>query len=203
MSLMNFTRRSLLHGAAGFALASKLRGFAASSPLFEEVPASSSGISWIHENAISPERYLPETMGPGVAFLDYDNDGWMDIYLVNSGASDFWTPKTPVRNALYKNNRDGTFSDVTLKAGVAGGSFGMGVVVGDYDNDGWPDLLVSSVRDAPSSITTITMARLPTSPKRPVSLHKGGRPAASGSITTTMGVSIFFCANPCRLRQHT
>ena len=82
-------------------------------------------------------------MGPGCAFLDYDNDGWMDIYLVNSGPSDLWTPSKPVRNALYRNNRDGTFSDVTDKAGVGGGSFGMGVAVGDYNNDGYPDLLIT------------------------------------------------------------
>src|SRR5215510_12454399 len=56
-------------------------------PVFEEIPGSASGITWVHDNAISPDRYLPETMGPGCAFLDYDNDGWMDIYLVNSGTS--------------------------------------------------------------------------------------------------------------------
>jgi len=93
---------------------------------------------------MSPDRYLPETMGPGVAFLDYDNDGWMDIYMVNSGSCDFFKPKTPLRNALYRNNRDGTFTDVTEKAGVGGGTFGMGVAVGDYDNDGYPDILVTS-----------------------------------------------------------
>src|SRR3989442_1343760 len=113
-------------------------------PIFEEIPPSTSGVTWVHDNAISPERYLPETMGPGVAFLDYDNDGWMDIYLVNSGASDFFTPKTPLKNALYHNNHDGTFADVTDKAGVAGGSFGMGVAVGDYNNDGYPDIFVTS-----------------------------------------------------------
>jgi hypothetical protein len=78
-----------------------------------------------------------------VAFLDYDNDGWMDIYLVNSGPSDFYRPKASLRNALYRNNRDGTFADVTSKAGVAGGTFGMGAAVGDYDNDGFPDLFVT------------------------------------------------------------
>ena len=83
-------------------------------------------------------------MGPGCAFLDFDNDGWMDIYMVNSGPSDFWTPPKPIRNVLYKNNRDGTFTDVTEKAGVSGGTFGMGVAVGDYDNDGWPDIFVTS-----------------------------------------------------------
>ena len=93
---------------------------------------------------MSQRRHLPETMGAGVAFLDYDNDGWMDLYMVNSGPCDFYTPAKPVRNALYKNNRDGTFTDVTEKAGVRGGTFGMGAAAGDYDNDGWPDLFVTS-----------------------------------------------------------
>ncbi len=108
------------------------------------MPPSSTGIEWTHDNAMSDNRYLPETLGPGCAFLDYDNDGWMDIYLVNSGPCDFWKPPKPIRNALYKNNRDGTFTDVTEKAGVTGGTFGMGVAVGDYDNDGWPDIFVTS-----------------------------------------------------------
>jgi len=113
-------------------------------PLFEEISPQASGIRWVHENAISDQRYLPETLGPGVAFLDYDSDGWTDIYLVNSGPCDFYRPKQPLTNALYRNNRDGTFTDVTGKAGVAGGTFGMGVAVGDYDNDGFPDLFVTS-----------------------------------------------------------
>jgi hypothetical protein len=113
-------------------------------PLFAEVPPSVSGIQWVHENAMSDSRFLPEALGPGCAFLDYDNDGWMDIFLVNSGPSDFWKPSNRVRNALYKNNRDGTFSDVTEKAGVSGSQFGMGVAVGDYDNDGWPDIFVTA-----------------------------------------------------------
>ena len=113
-------------------------------PLFEEVPAAKSGLHWVHTNAMSAERYLPETMGPGVAFLDYDNDGWMDVFMVNSGPSDFFKPAKPLKNALYRNNRDGTFTDVTDKAGVAGGTFGMGAVVGDYDNDGYPDILVTA-----------------------------------------------------------
>src|SRR5437667_9480392 len=111
---------------------------------FEEVPASKSGITWVHNNAHSNDRYLPETVGAGCAFFDYDNDGWMDIYLVNSGPSDFYTTKTPLKNALYRNNHDGTFTDVTDKAGVAGGTFGMGVAAGDYDGDGWDDLYVTS-----------------------------------------------------------
>jgi enediyne biosynthesis protein E4 len=110
---------------------------------FEEVPASASGISWVHTAGKSPEKYLPETSGAGCAFLDYDNDGWMDIYLVNSGRCDFYDPNPPLRNALYRNNRDGTFTDVTEKAGVAGGGYGQGVAVGDYNGDGFPDLYVT------------------------------------------------------------
>jgi hypothetical protein len=114
-------------------------------PLFEEVPTSVSGITWVHDAGVSPEHYLPETLPPGCAFLDYDNDGWMDIFLVNSGPSDFFKPRKPIRNALYKNNRDGTFTDVTEKAGVAGGvSFGMGAAVADFNNDGLADILVTA-----------------------------------------------------------
>jgi hypothetical protein len=139
-----FNRRHffLFSGAAGLTLLSGATQ--PDRPVFEEVPSASSGITWVHDNAASPEHYLPETMGPGCAFLDYDNDGWMDIYLVNSGPCDFFTPKKPIRNALYKNNRDGTFTDVTEQAGVSGGTFGMGVAVGDFDNDGFPDLFVTA-----------------------------------------------------------
>jgi hypothetical protein len=144
---MKFTRRDWIRLATSAGAAGLLRGpmaLAQRQPLFAEVPPSSSGITWRHENAMSPSRFLPETLGPGCAFLDFDNDGWMDIFLVNSGPSDFWKPSKPVRNALYKNNRDGTFTDVTEKAGVGGAYFGMGVAVGDYDNDGWPDLFVTA-----------------------------------------------------------
>ena len=145
---MNFSRRGLLRfgllaGAANAFRVSAEAAPAPNGPLFTEVPASASGITWAHENAMSPSRFLPEALGPGCAFLDYDNDGWMDIFLVNSGPSDFWKPAKPVRNALYKNNRDGTFTDVTEKAGVVGGGYGMGAAVGDYNGDGFPDLYVT------------------------------------------------------------
>lgn len=117
-------------------------------PLFEAVAASVSGITWRHVNGRSPNYYLPETTGAGCAFLDYDNDGWMDIYLVNSGRCDFYDPRPPLHNALYHNNRDGTFTDVTEKAGLLGGGYGMGVAIGDYDNDGLPDLLLTQYGSA-------------------------------------------------------
>src|SRR6266581_9802350 len=145
---MNFSRRGFLRLGMAVGAAKALRipvqaPEATGAPLFREVAPSSSGINWVHENAMSDNRYLPETLGPGGAFLDYDNDGWMDIYLVNSGPCDFWNPPKPLRNALYHNNRDGTFTDFTEKAGVPGGGYGMGVAAGDYNGDGFPDLYVT------------------------------------------------------------
>jgi hypothetical protein len=110
---------------------------------FEDV-TKKSGITWVHSNAQSAARHLPETVGAGCAFLDYDNDGWMDIFFVNSGSSDFFTPTTALRSALYRNNHDGTFTDVTIQAGLTRDSFGMGVAAGDYDGDGFQDLYLTS-----------------------------------------------------------
>src|SRR5215471_4263813 len=145
------SRRSflqLLGSAGGFALVPSLRPesllpSAVPSAPFEEVLSSASGVTWAHVSGRSPMAHLPETVGAGCAFFDYDNDGWMDIYLVNSGPCDFYQPSPPLRNALYRNNRDGTFTDVTQHAGVQGNAYGMGVGVGDYDRDGFPDLYVT------------------------------------------------------------
>jgi enediyne biosynthesis protein E4 len=134
-----------LAGLVGLSPLARLRAFRQAPPIFEEITPALSGITWTHQNAMSANRYLPETMGPGVAFVDYDNDGWMDIFMVNSGATDFYQPPAPLKNALYRNNRDGTFTDVTDKAGVAGGrEFGMGCAIADYDNDGHQDILVTA-----------------------------------------------------------
>src|SRR5437016_3808796 len=147
LGLIGFGGASLA-GAAGIFAWSDLtfaqRGARTGSPrAFEQIPPSVSGITWVHRNGRSAEMFLPETTGAGCAFFDYDNDGWMDIYLVNSGKCDFYDPRPPLRNALYHNNRNGTFTDVTEKAGVAGGGYGMGVAVGDYNGDGFPDLYVT------------------------------------------------------------
>src|SRR3989449_10493272 len=146
--LSALSRRRFLRGLAGSAgLYALSRGAMGRDPqavsVFEEIPPSVSGIHWTHNAARSPQKYLPEATGPGCAFLDYDNDGWLDIYLVNSGKCDFYDPSPPLRNALYRNNRDGTFTDVTGKAGVAAGGYGQGVAVGDYDGDGFPDIYLT------------------------------------------------------------
>ena len=114
-----------------------------STVIFEDVTRRS-GITWSHNNAQSQERHLPETVGAGCAFLDYDRDGWLDIFFVNSGPADFFTPTTPLKNALYRNNRDGTFTDVTVSAGLSQTGFGMGVAASDFDGDGFDDLYITN-----------------------------------------------------------
>ncbi len=121
--------------------------FATGSPdsrfAFREIAPRESGITWVHQNAHSEKRYLPETTGAGVAVLDYNNDGRMDILFVNSGTSAFYAPPAKLHHALYRNNGDGTFTDVTEQAGITGDIFGMGAAVGDYDGDGWPDIFLT------------------------------------------------------------
>jgi hypothetical protein len=116
-----------------------------SKPLFREVNPAESGIRWTHQNGRSEHRYLPETTGAGVAIFDYNNDGWMDIFLVNSGTSTFYSPATPLRSALYRNNHDGTFTDVAKEAGITTDIYGMGVAIGDYDGDGYQDIFISGM----------------------------------------------------------
>src|SRR6202048_4714723 len=102
------------------------------------------GITFLQDSTQTDEKYYLETMGTGVGWLDYDQDGLMDLFFVQSAATDIFKPPKPLRSALYHNNGDGTFTDVTEKAGVGGeGHYGQGVAVGDYDNDGYPDLYVT------------------------------------------------------------
>lgn len=109
--------------------------------------ATPSGIGSFKHRAGSPEKsYLPETIGSGVAVVDYDNDGWLDIYLLNALSEQARASGAVAPNpaALFRNNRDGTFTDVTARAGVANGRWGVGVCSGDIDNDGWTDLYVTN-----------------------------------------------------------
>jgi len=127
-----------------------LLALAAASPspspiLFEEI-ARRSGLDFLSNSDPTPNKNQPETMVAGVALLDYDNDGYLDVYFVNGAAIPSLRKEGPAYwNRLYHNNRDGTFTDVTATAGLAGAGYGMGVAVGDYDNDGWPDLYAVNV----------------------------------------------------------
>jgi hypothetical protein len=121
-------------------------GFVDSGPIvFQDVAKQAGLTSWRHVMGTEETRFILETIGSGVALLDYDNDGWLDIYLVNGSTYDAVSGKaTPPHAALFHNNHDGTFTDVAEKAGVTNDRWGFGVAVGDYDNDGWPDLYVTN-----------------------------------------------------------
>ena len=121
---------------------SLLAGPASGPIVFEEI-AQRSGLTFVSDSSPTPNKNQPETMVAGVALFDYDNDGFLDVYVVNGAAIPSLQKESPMYwNRLYHNNHDGTFTDVTEKAGVAGAGFAMGVAIGDYDNDGWPDIYV-------------------------------------------------------------
>ena len=103
--------------------------------------AQKAGLNFQHFSGSSEKTYILEGMSGGVAWIDYDRDGWLDLYLVNGGLWDeLLKGERSISNALYRNNGDGTFTDVTKKAGVENRFWGMGVAASDYDNDGWTDL---------------------------------------------------------------
>src|ERR1700722_3139431 len=132
------TRRELLLGAP-------LAFAGGSDPGFRLTNITgAAGIDFQHNSGAFDVKYLPETLGAGCAFLDYDGDGWLDILLVN-GMDWPGHKKRHSTLRLYRNNRDGTFADVTQRAGLAIEMYGMGVAVADYDNDGFPDVLITAV----------------------------------------------------------
>jgi hypothetical protein len=143
------SRRSFLLGTAGLATSGLLLDAFAASPSSDpgfrllDVTAQA-GIKFRHNSGAYGGKLLPETLGAGCAFLDYDRDGWQDILLVNGSN---WPGHNGERSTLklYRNNRNGTFSDVTRAAGLDLEMYGMGVAVGDYDNDGFPDILITCV----------------------------------------------------------
>jgi enediyne biosynthesis protein E4 len=141
--------------SGGFALHSRVLAAQSPKPAESVIPVrytdvrESAKITFQQDSTQTEEKYYLETMGTGVAWIDYDQDGLMDLYFVQSAATDLYKPPHPIRSALYHNNGDGTFADITEKAGVAGeGHYGQGVAVGDFDNDGYPDLYVTGYERA-------------------------------------------------------
>jgi hypothetical protein len=121
-------------------------GFVDKGPIvFQDVTKASGLASWRHVMGTPQKKYILETDGSGVGLIDYDNDGWLDIYLVNGSTYDALDGKvTPPHAALFHNNHDGTFTNVAAQAGVTNDRWGFGVAIGDYDNDGWPDIFVAN-----------------------------------------------------------
>jgi hypothetical protein len=121
-------------------------GFVDGAPvIFADITKQAGLDKFLHRSGTPAKATILETIGSGVALLDYDNDGWLDIYLVNGSTFAAMQGKeAPPRAMLFHNNHDGTFTDVTEKAGVANERWGFGVAVGDYDNDGWPDIYVAN-----------------------------------------------------------
>jgi hypothetical protein len=121
-------------------------GFVKTGPVvFSDIAAKAGLTTWRHTMGSPNKRVIVEATGSGVALLDYDQDGWLDIYMVNGSTFDALSGKAAAPHAaLFHNNHDGTFTDVAAKAGVTNERWGMGVAVGDYDNDGWPDLFVAN-----------------------------------------------------------
>ncbi len=113
--------------------------------VFEDVTRAAGLSGWSHTMGTAEKKLIIETNGSGVGLIDYDNDGWLDIYMVNGSTFDALDGKTTSPHAaLFHNNHDGTFTDVAAKAGVTNDRWGFGVAVADYDNDGWPDIFVSN-----------------------------------------------------------
>lgn len=113
--------------------------------VFDDATRAAGLSGWRHEMGTRQKKYILETDGSGVGLIDYDNDGWLDIYLVNGSTYDALSGKrTPPHAALFHNNHDGTFTDIAEKAGVTNDRWGFGVAVGDYDNDGWSDIFVAN-----------------------------------------------------------
>jgi hypothetical protein len=121
-------------------------GFVKDGPIiFQDVAGTAGLTSWHHTAGTPAKKLILEAKGPGVCLIDYDNDGWLDIYLVNGSNYDALDGKvTSPHAALFHNNHDGTFTDVTVKAGVANDRWGYGCAAADYDNDGWADLYVTN-----------------------------------------------------------
>src|SRR5580658_761279 len=121
-------------------------GFVKDGPvIFKDIAQQAGLTTWQHKMGTLDKKYILETTGSGVGLIDYDNDGWLDIYFVNGSTYDALNGKSESPHAaLFHNNHDGTFTDVAARAGVTNDRWGFGVAIADYDNDGWPDIFVAN-----------------------------------------------------------
>src|SRR5580698_8373834 len=121
-------------------------GFVKTGPIvFQDIAEKAGLTTWKHTMGTPEKRFIIEANGSGVGLIDYDNDGWLDIYFVNGSTYEAEAGKAPApKAALFHNNHDGTFTNVAEKAGVTNDRWGVGVAIADYDNDGWPDIYVSN-----------------------------------------------------------
>ena len=171
-------------------------------PWFVDVTAAS-GIGFRHFDPATPQHYILETMGSGLGWIDYDNDGWLDLFCVQDGPVRPASADGPLpTNKLYRNNGDGTFTDVTEAVGLARAGFGMGCAVGDFDNDGFDDLVVTYWRgvvlyhNEPDGqggrrfVDVTAKAAACTTPTGP--------PAAAGATSTATATSTCTCATTSR-----
>ncbi len=192
----HLNRRYFLGSLAGVGLAAALARAEPRLPVFKDITAAS-GIDFQCNGSPTSEKYLIETMPGGVAMFDYDGDGRLDLYFVNGAKLDDPMPagQLPDKsdpkfwNRLYHNNGDGTFTDVTRKAGVQGHSYGMGVAAGTTTTTDVPTS-TSPISDETSSTTTMVTEPLPTWPQKPVSRAEAGRRARVSSIMTGTDGSI-------------
>ena len=138
--------RLVITGSAALVFACLLGAVVSSSTIRFEDATHRSGLEFSSDSSPTPNKNQPEAMVAGVGLIDYDNDGYLDIYFVNGAAIPSLRKESDkYKNRLFHNNGDGTFTDVTDKAGVAGDGYDIGVAIGDYDNDGWQDIYVASV----------------------------------------------------------
>jgi len=150
MTMLDWPEKQMVRTIVGLflllAIVADLSGAAIENTIRFEDITSRSGVDFTADSNPTPNKNQPETMLSGLGLIDYDNDGYLDIFFINGAALPSLKKESPrFYNRLYHNNHDGTFTDVTEKAGLAGDGFDMGVAVGDYDNDGWQDIYVASV----------------------------------------------------------
>ena len=159
-------------------------------PAFSEIPSASMRDFLAARERRSSEMYLPETTGAGCAFLDYDNDGWMDIYLVNSGRCDFYDSRSAAAQCALSQQSRRHVHRRNRKGGRCGRRLRQGVAVGDYDGDGFPDMYVTAIRPKHPLSQQRRRNIHRRHRRRPASPLRDGLPARSGSTTTTTAASI-------------